>query len=110
MTTEREHLLLSAQVALLGAISDPVLAVSVDIQHHELEMAVFVEGNLTADERDALEEAGTEFYAAFGVKARTVEVRFVENPQLPLRGRGYWVFVRFGCRVASTMESPSQDG
>jgi hypothetical protein len=104
MATEQERLLRSAQLALLGAVTNSLLAVSVDFKDGELDIAFYVDGELTDEDRDEFQMAGTEFIADFGPAARSINERFIEHAEQPLRGRGHWVFVRFGVRTAPTMD------
>ena len=65
----------------------------------ELHLWVFVAGDLTEDEKEALEIASTEIVADFP-QARVAETHFIAQPDQPLRGRGDWVFLRYGYQVA----------
>jgi hypothetical protein len=97
--------LCAAQLALLGAVTDSLLAVSVDFKDGKLDIAFFVSGDLTAEDRETFQEVSTELIAAFGAFAVSdFEERFIANAQQPLRSRGHWVFLRRGCRVAPTMD------
>lgn len=69
-----------------------------------IEMVVFVEGELTTEEQEALDISGTEVMADFGPDV-PVDVKIIENVQNPSPCLGSWVFFRFGCFI----ETPPVD-
>jgi hypothetical protein len=99
MQIERARLLLSVQRALLGAIGESVQAICVDWDERRIMMTAFSAGELTDDEREALEVAATEVVADFPVGA-VVDVEVVEGAEEPFKAKGEWVFLRFGCTVS----------
>lgn len=99
---ERQRFRIAAQIALLGAIGNRILAVSVDYQDKVLYLNFYAEGALSKEEKGDLEVAGTELYAYFGPDAKSVEVHIMENIESPFRGDGYWVFMRKGVQAATS--------
>lgn len=89
----------SAQVAFLGAISKPVLGICIELDEHKLEMTVYSEISLDENQREALEVALTEIYAANPFSRVIEDIHFIVNAGQPLRRKGIWVFVRYGCKV-----------
>ena len=77
----RVRLLLSAQRALLGAISHPVIAVAVRADDLELVMIVQIDGSLDDDEQEALEVAASEIIADFPA-ATSVRVEYRSDEAL----------------------------
>jgi hypothetical protein len=99
--TDRVRVLRAAQIALLGAVTDSLLAVSVDYVDGKLDIAFYLNGELTAEDRETFQIAGTEFYAYYGGDARDIEERFVENAheaRPELEGGAQWAFIRAGYR------------
>ena len=77
----RVRLLLSAQRALLGAISRPVVAVAVRADDLDLVMTVQIDCPLDDDEHEALEVAASEIIADFPA-ATSVRVEYRSDQTL----------------------------
>lgn len=93
-------LCLSAQRALVGAISHNVLGIYIDPDAAG-EMVAFFDGAATDTEREELDAATTEIVADYRFPPPRVDLRVVENAQQPLQGTssGIWVFLRAGVAV-----------
>jgi hypothetical protein len=100
MAIDKDKLRSAAQVGLLGAISPGILAVWVDATGTEIQLKAYADRQLSEDERDEIEAAGTETIAAFP-EATWLDVEIEGEVQPPLKypGTGWWVFVRYGCSV-----------
>lgn len=95
------RLRLSAQRALLGAVSPAVTAIRVDMRDGRLTFAAFADRTLDEDEREALEMAATEIIADLP-EAVALDVEIAEPVVEATAGPGYWVYLRRGARVAVT--------
>ncbi len=97
---KRVTLLMSAQRALLGAISCPVLAIYLDYSDERLLMTVFTEASFSEDYKEALDIALTEIYADYPHSA-TVDIHFIEDAISPFNAEGWLVFLRYGYTAAT---------
>jgi hypothetical protein len=72
-----------------------VVGVAVDLIDDRLTLRVYYDGELYADEREALEVAATEIVAHFP-SVNAVDVTFTDWHRKPLREPGPWAFKRLG--------------
>ncbi len=97
-TIPRSNLLLSAQRALLGAISSNILGICVSNNQSNKQLITFVEGVLSSSQKETLDIVCTEIMADFNPPIN-VTLKVIEHSQSPLETLGIWVFLRYGCRV-----------
>ena len=100
MTTFPDRVQLSVMRALLGAISPPMRAVTVEIHGREVTVRVFHDGAASPDLEELVSEVDTEIradYPAEGADAIVLETRLVrcDAPRL-LPAEGLPVFSRHG--------------
>jgi hypothetical protein len=91
----RRDVLLTAQVALLGEISQAVRGIAVAWDDSEIRVRAIIDGEPSEDDIESIECAGTEIVASFPAHQIVVEVVRLDEPApLELQGLKAWVFRR----------------
>ena len=99
MEQNQQLLQRATQRALLGAVGPAVLAVAVAQHGGTIDLTAFTTPRPSAEQREALEVAGTEIVADLP-DVDTMNVRIIEDAYPPFRAPGSWVFVQLGCHVS----------
>lgn len=95
MTThpDRALLLLSAQRALLGEVSECLRAVAISRRGKAIRLEFYFDGAIGFEDREGAERVASEVVADFPDGEIETKLRRVDAPE-PLETRGHWVFRR----------------